>query len=83
MGRYQIKFSKKAVKKYQKLPAGYKDLVNKELKKFEDDIISALRPIKGSKNIYRIRIGRYRILITMHEEIAIIADIGTRGDVYK
>jgi len=83
LGKYKIKFSKKAAKNYKKLPAGYKELVNKELMKFEEGSSSNIIPLEGSENIYRIRVGRYRVLLVLQEDLAIISEIRTRGDIYK
>jgi len=41
--------------------------------------------MKGQKlkNIYRLRIGKYRIIFILEKEIIKILDIDTRGDVHK
>jgi mRNA-degrading endonuclease RelE of RelBE toxin-antitoxin system len=44
-----------------------------------------IRMLKGRsiKNIYRLRIGRYRVIYVRGGEWIRILDIDTRGDVYK
>lgn len=44
-----------------------------------------IRKLKGKriKNIFRLRIGRYRIIYLLEREIIKIVKIDTRGDVYK
>ncbi len=42
-----------------------------------------VKPITGEKDIYRIRVGRYRILFKKIESTLLIAKIGPRGDFYK
>ena len=42
-----------------------------------------IKPIIGEKDTYRIRVGRYRILLTMIGNIILITRMGPRGDVYK
>jgi len=37
----------------------------------------------GGKDIYRLRVGKYRILFTIIENIVLISGIGPRGDIYK
>ncbi len=61
MGRYKIEFSKSAVKEYQKLPLKYKTLIDFVLTKFIEGKIVDIKPIKGEKDVYRIRVGKYRI----------------------
>jgi len=38
---------------------------------------------KREKNIYRLRIGRYRIIFAQDKDVIKIVKIDTRGDVYK
>jgi len=44
-----------------------------------------VKKMKGRKlkNIYRLRIGKYRIIFLQEKEWIKILDIDTRGDVYK
>ena len=44
-----------------------------------------INKLKGKKvqNIYRLRIGKYRVIYSLEKEIIKIIKIDTRGDVYK
>ena len=83
MERLEIEFSKKAAKAYNKLPTDYKELVDSVLQKFTDGLPIDIKPITGEENIYRIRVGKYRILCEVIGETLLIARIKARGDVYK
>jgi mRNA interferase RelE/StbE len=83
MGRLEIEFSKKAAKQYRHLPQDYKTLVDAALKKFCEGLPTDLKPIQGEKDVYRVRVGRYRILFKTRESTLLIAKIGTRGGIYK
>lgn len=85
MGKYSVEFSKKAGKNYARLPEEYKSLVDLALYKLSEGLPVDIKPIIGEKDIYRLRVGRYRILFTIIENIVLISGIGTRarGDVYK
>lgn len=37
----------------------------------------------GPSNLYRLRVGKYRVLYSWNEDIIRIVDIDTRGDIYK
>ncbi len=63
MGRVEIEFSKKAAKQYRHLPQDYKTLVDAVLKKFSEGFPTDLKPIQGEEDVYRVRVGRYRIFI--------------------
>jgi mRNA-degrading endonuclease RelE of RelBE toxin-antitoxin system len=44
-----------------------------------------IRKMKGQsiQNIYRLRVGKYRVLYIQEEDAVKILDIDTRGDIYK
>jgi len=37
----------------------------------------------GPPDLYRLRMGKYRVLYTWEEDVIRIIDIDTRGDIYK
>lgn len=73
MGKFEIEFSGNAAKNYKKLPTDYKALVDLTLRKLSS----------GEENIYRIRVGKYRILFSVMGSTLLITKIGPRGNVYK
>jgi len=81
--KYSIEFSKKAAKSYARLPEDYKTLVDLALYKLSEGLPVDIKPILGEKDIYRIRVGRYRILFTIIDNVVLISSIGPRGDIYK
>jgi mRNA interferase RelE/StbE len=83
MARFEIEFSKSAAKDYKKLPRDYKGLIDLVLSKLNQGVPVDIKPIAGEENIYRIRVGKYRILAIIIEDTVLITKIGPRGDVYK
>jgi len=84
MAKFEIEFSRKAAKYYSKLPSNYKILINLALLKLAEELPVDLKPIIGVKDIYRIRVGKFRILFkTIGENTILIFKIGSRGDAYK
>ena len=47
--------------------------------------IGDIKTMKGYSNLYRLRIGDFRILFDIHhdEQVIYIQSIGNRGDIYK
>ena len=43
------------------------------------------KAMKGRPGLYRLRVGNYRVLYTVEEQVLIvhILDVGNRGDIYK
>ena len=83
MERYKVEFSRQAAKDYKKLPQNYKVLVDLALARLSEGSALDVRPIVGQENIYRLRVGKYRVLFTIIGKTILIAKIGPRGDIYK
>ena len=85
MADWRIEFSKEAVKNYNKLEKGYQRKVDDILYCIKKRERIDIKPVEGEKDIYRLRVGKYRILIQVVKErkIILVIRIRTRGDVYK
>jgi len=83
MESHTIKFARKAAKQYSRLPEDYKTLVDAALYRLMLGQHLHLKPVEGEENVFRVRVGRYRILFQKREKTIVIARIATRGDVYK
>jgi mRNA interferase RelE/StbE len=81
--RFEIRFSRDAAKQYKKLPKGYRSLVDVALFRLSEGLGLDLEPVEGEKNVYRIRIGRYRMLFVKFNKTVLVFRISPRGDVYK
>lgn len=85
---YEIKFSKKVVKFYDKCDDKFKEKI---VNCFEEISVNPLskrldiKYLKGMKNHYRLRIGKYRLLyeIQKNENIVLCYDADSRGNIYK
>ena len=44
-----------------------------------------IKPMAGQKGLYRLRVGDFRVLYTVEQEIVTVRvlDAGNRGDIYK
>jgi mRNA interferase RelE/StbE len=83
LGKFEVEFSREAAKQYEKLPREYKSLVDIVLRRFSEGLELDLKPVKGQKDIYRVRVGKYRVLLRKFDKIVLVFKISTRGDVYK
>ena len=83
MGRFEIKFSKEAAKQYKRLPKEYRSLVDIALYKLPERLELDLKPIESERDVYRVRVGKYRVLLRKFDETALVFRISTRGGAYK
>lgn len=83
---YKIEFSKAASKQFKKLSSELQDRIQTKI----DDLALEPRPdgvkkLKGEENSYRIRVGDYRVVYDIYDDVLLITiiKIGHRSKVYK
>ncbi|WGV26103.1 type II toxin-antitoxin system RelE family toxin [Halotia branconii] len=83
---YQIELTKSATKQLNKLPSNIKERIDARIL----DLAIEPRPdkvkkIKGNENSYRIRVGDYRIIYEIYDDILLISvvRVGHRSKIYK
>lgn len=85
---YKIEFKKSAYKEFEKLPKLVKIRVNDAIKILSispfSDILN-FKKLKAKENYYRIRIGDYRVVYSVFNDILVlrIIRLGHRKDIYK
>ena len=84
---YKVKYHKNVVKFLEKIPKNYaKKIIEifEELKKDPFEHNFDIKPLKGFKNIFRLRVSKYRIIYEINENELYIYVIKAdkRGDVY-
>jgi len=78
----KIEFSSKAKKKYFKLPFNIRNLINVRLKDLQNEKRIDIKKLQGYKSCFRLRIGGYRVLLEMQDNVWIVFDIDTREKIY-
>jgi mRNA interferase RelE/StbE len=83
---YKVVISRQILKSLDKIPVVYLP----GIKKAVNDLGANPRPfgyikLAGSKNTYRIRVGVYRVIYTIQDDILLVevVKIDHRGNVYK
>lgn len=83
---YQILFDKSAAKQLAKLPEKSYEKVKKSI----EELAESPRPVgclklKGSGDAYRIRIGDFRVIYEIEDDIlvVVIVSVGDRKEVYR
>jgi mRNA-degrading endonuclease RelE of RelBE toxin-antitoxin system len=78
-----IFFSKTSLKYLSKLEKQVRVNIIKAIEALPDK--GNIRKMKGRsiQNIYRLRVGKYRVLYIQEEDTVKILDIDTLGDIYK
>lgn len=80
---YKIKLSKDAQKFLQRQPPKQQAKIIEAILKLP--YTGDIKAMKGHKNLFRLRVGGYRIIYSVEngELIVYVLEIGNRGDIYK
>ena len=80
---YKIVIEKPALKFLQKQPKAQQERILRAIQGLPD--IGDIKPMSGHENLYRLRVGSYRVIYTVEGDLLIVRvlTIGNRGDVYK
>ena len=80
---YRVFIEKPARKFIQKQPPAQQKRILTALYKLPD--VGDIRPMRGKVNQYRVRIGTYRAIYTLNDNILTVnvLKVDNRGDVYK
>lgn len=83
---YTVIIKKSAQKQITAIPAIYIDAIEKSILALADNPRpNGCKKLTGSKNIYRVRVGAYRIVYEIHDKIVtvFIFDVDHRKQVYR
>ena len=84
--RYKVLLHQQALAEIKKLPKKFKEKVKERIDNLvEQPVPPDARGLKGRKNAYRIRVGKYRILyeVNVREIVVYVIGIGHRKEVYR
>jgi mRNA interferase RelE/StbE len=86
--KYAVQFVRSAQKEFDRLPAKLRTKVTEALSLLSQHPYSELLNVKRLKvgnQLYRIRLGDYRIVYEIRDEalVVVVIKIGHRSDVYK
>lgn len=81
--KYRIEIDKPALKFLQKQPQAQRERLLRAIQGLPE--LGDIKPLGGYENLYRLRVGSFRVLYTIIGDLLIVRvlDIGNRGDVYK
>lgn len=80
---YRIQIDKPAMKFLQKQQQAQRERLLRAIQGLPDN--GDIKPMSGHENLYRLRVGTFRVLYTIIGDLLIVRvlNIGNRGDVYK
>ena len=86
MTSYEVEISRSAEKQLRKLPRPDQERVASAMLALATDAFPrGARKLSGYDDVYRVRVGRYRVLYSVSDTalIVIVLKVGHRRDVYR
>lgn len=83
---YKVLFEKKYTKDLKHIhPSYHKSIMETALSLGSNPRPEGHIKLKGSENLFRVRVGPYRIIYTIQDDklIVLVLEIGDRKDIYK
>jgi len=84
--RFAIGFRPAAARQFKKLPRDARQRLGEEIEKLaENPRPSGVKKMAGEENLWRVRVGDYRLVYEIYDSrlIVVIITIGHRRDVYR
>lgn len=81
--KYSIVIEKPALKFLQKQPLAQRQRILQAIQGLPEN--GDIKPLAGYKNLFRLRVGTYRIIYTIEQNVLTVRvlNAGNRGDIYK
>ena len=80
--RYQIEYGASALADLDDLPARERAQILRKIERLEHGLRGNIKPLHNAEAAYRLRMGDYRILFDVEDNVIVIRKIGNRKDVY-
>jgi mRNA interferase RelE/StbE len=81
--RYHVAIPDAIKAQLRALPEAMRQDVGYKLFQLQESLSGDVKKLKGSKNQYRLRVGKYRVLFELEADLITIYDVGHRKDIYK
>ncbi len=81
--RYRLGISDTAKRTLRLLPKKERQEIGYKIYLMQDDLAGDVKKLRGSQNEYRLRVGNYRVMFRLEEDIIAVYKIGDRKDVYR
>jgi mRNA interferase RelE/StbE len=86
MDSYKVEFTKSARKALDRIPNTVRNQLAVKIYSLKDDPRpDGCKKLKGEKDLYRIRVGNYRVVYLIQDGklIVVVVKVGHRRDVYR
>jgi mRNA interferase RelE/StbE len=81
--QYEVVIPEEIKSQLRSLPATVRQDIGYKLFLLQEDLSRDIKKLKGMKNRYRLRVGKYRALFELEGSRITVYDVGHRKDIYE
>jgi len=81
--RYRLIINVEPKRKLHLLPKRIRKEIGYRIFLMQDDLVGDVKKLKDARNLYRLRVGDYRVIFTLEGDTITVYDVGNRKDVYR
>jgi mRNA interferase RelE/StbE len=81
-GPFSIEYSASALENLDDLPAAIRAQILRKIERLHHGLHGDIKHLRGADCAYRLRMGDYRILFDVEEDVIIVRRVGNRKNVY-
>ncbi len=81
--RYRLEIGEEALEQLRALPSELRRRIGQRLDALQADLQGDVRKLAGQAGKYRLRVGDYRILFTLENDLVFVHQVKDRKDAYR
>ena len=80
---YRLKLPSEIRTRLRELPEASHHALGYGIFLLQEDLSGDVKKLKGFKDRYRLRVGKYRVLFQLDKDVVTVYDFGDRKDIYR
>ena len=80
---YRLIINREPKRKLHLLPKRVRKEIGYRLYLMQEDLAGDIKKLKGASNVYRLRVGDYRVIFELEGNTVTVYDISDRKDAYR
>ncbi|MGH8018446.1 MAG: type II toxin-antitoxin system RelE family toxin [Opitutaceae bacterium] len=81
--RYRLEIGEEALEQLRALPKETRRRIGQRLDALQTDLSGDVKKLAGQEGKYRLRVGSYRVLFTLENDLIFVHQVKDRKDAYR
>jgi len=81
--RYRLEITEEALAQLRALPKEQRRRIGQKLDALQTDLMGDVKKLAGQEGKYRLRVGSFRVLFTLENDLILVHVVKDRKDAYR